>query len=178
MSLGDCDCEDLGIPCAAEPGPCPECEPCVPTPGAPLIAICTTVPDVIRCGWPADRCPPHTVAVEPVTQPPVSPFASRVQIVPGVPIPADPGTWDADQWTARVTIERCWAQPSEQGTFTQLARQARLEVVARLMEDYQILRHLLVAGRCGTCGTNSATIERVERVASTTTLGWAFTVRL
>ena len=156
--------------------PCPDCTPCVVAPARPLIAMWADLAARIRCGWPDDRCPPGAVTVEATQQPPGSDCDAEVQVIPGGPAGADHA--GVTTWGGRVVVLRPWAQINEAGQLTDAAQAQRLEAIARSLEDLQIMQQLIVAAACGACEPGGATIDRVERVTSTTTLGWAFTVRI
>ena len=169
------ECPSLTDWCAPDT-PCPDCTPCVVAPARPLIAMWADLAARIRCGWPDDRCPPGAVTVEATQQPPGSDCDAEVQVIPGGPAGADHA--GVTTWGGRVVVLRPWAQINEAGQLTDAAQAQRLEAIARSLEDLQIMQQLIVAAACGACGPGGATIDRVERVTSTTTLGWAFTVRI
>lgn len=156
--------------------PCPDCVPCVVAPDRPLIAMWADLAAQIRCGWPDDRCPPGAVTVEATQQPLGSDCDAEVQVIPGGPAGADHA--GVTTWGGRVVVLRPWAQINEAGQITDAAQAQRLEALARSLEDLQIMQQLIGAAACGSCGPGGATIDRVDRVTSTTTLGWAFTVRI
>ena len=156
--------------------PCPDCTPCVVAPARPLIAMWADLAAQIRCGWPDDRCPPGAVTVEATQQPPGSDCDAEVQVIPGGPAGADRA--GVTTWGGRVVLLRPWAQINEAGQLTDAAQAQRLEALARSLEDLQIMQQLIGATACGSCGPGGAIIDRVERVTSTTTLGWAFAVRI
>ena len=168
------DCPSLTDWCAPDT-PCPDCVPCVVAPARPLIAMWADLAARIRCGWPDDRCPPGAVTVEATQQPLGSDCDAEVQVIPGGPAGADHA--GVTTWGGRVVVLRPWAQINEAGQLTDAAQAQRLEALARSLEDLQIMQQLIGATACGSCGPGGATIDRVERVTSTTTLGWAFTVR-
>jgi hypothetical protein len=169
------ECPSLTDWCAPDT-PCPDCTPCVVAPARPLIAMWADLAARIRCGWPDDRCPPGAVTVEATQQPPGSDCDAEVQVIPGGPAGADHA--GVTTWGGRVVVLRPWAQINEAGQLTDAAQAQRLEAIARSLEDLQIMQQLIVAAACGACGPGGATIDRVERVTSTTTLGWAFAVRI
>jgi hypothetical protein len=169
------ECPSLTDWCAPDT-PCPDCTPCVAAPPRPLIAMWADLAARIRCGWPDDRCPPGAVTVEATQQPPGSDCDAEVQVIPGGPAGADHA--GVTTWGGRVVVLRPWAQINEAGQLTDAAQAQRLEAIARSLEDLQIMQQLIVAAACGACGPGGATIDRVERVTSTTTLGWAFAVRI
>jgi hypothetical protein len=169
------ECPSLTDWCAPDT-PCPDCTPCVVAPARPLIAMWADLAARIRCGWPDDRCPPGAVTVEATQQPPGSDCDAEVQVIPGGPAGADHA--GVTTWGGRVVVLRPWAQINEAGQLTDAAQAQRLEALARSLEDLQIMQQLIVAAACGACGPGGATIDRVERVTSTTTLGWAFAVRI
>jgi hypothetical protein len=169
------ECPSLTDWCAPDT-PCPDCTPCVVAPARPLIAMWADLAARIRCGWPDDRCPPGAVTVEATQQPPGSDCDAEVQVIPGGPAGADHA--GVTTWGGRVVVLRPWAQINEAGQLTDAAQAQRLEAIARSLEDLRIMQQLIVAAACGACGPGGATIDRVERVTSTTTLGWAFTVRI
>ena len=169
------ECPSLTDWCAPDT-PCPDCTPCVVAPARPLIAMWADLAARIRCGWPDDRCPPGAVTVEATQQPPGSDCDAEVQVIPGGPAGADHA--GVTTWGGRVVVLRPWAQINEAGQLTDAAQAQRLEAIARSLEDLQIMQQLIVAAACGACEPGGATIDRVERVTSTTTLGWAFTVRI
>jgi hypothetical protein len=169
------ECPSLTDWCAPDT-PCPDCTPCVVAPPRPLIAMWADLAARIRCGWPDDRCPPGAVTVEATQQPPGSDCDAEVQVIPGGPAGADHA--GVTTWGGRVVVLRPWAQINEAGQLTDAAQAQRLEAIARSLEDLQIMQQLIVAAACGACGPGGATIDRVERVTSTTTLGWAFAVRI
>jgi hypothetical protein len=169
------ECPSLTDWCAPDT-PCPDCTPCVVAPPRPLIAMWADLAARIRCGWPADRCPPGAVTVEATQQPPSSDCDAEVQVIPGGPAGADHA--GVTTWGGRVVVLRPWAQINEAGQLTDAAQAQRLEAIARSLEDLRIMQQLIVAAACGACGPGGATIDRVERVTSTSSLGWAFTVRI
>ncbi len=169
------ECPSLTDWCAPDT-PCPDCTPCVVAPARPLIAMWADLAAQIRCGWPDDRCPPGAVTVEATQQPPGSDCDAEVQVIPGGPAGADHA--GVTTWGGRVVVLRPWAQINEAGQLTDAAQAQRLEAIARSLEDLQIMQQLIVAAACGACEPGGATIDRVERVTSTTTLGWAFAVRI
>jgi hypothetical protein len=169
------ECPSLTDWCAPDT-PCPDCTPCVVAPPRPLIAMWADLAARIRCGWPDDRCPPGAVTVEATQQPPGSDCDAEVQVIPGGPAGADHA--GVTTWGGRIVVLRPWAQINEAGQLTDAAQAQRLEAIARSLEDLQIMQQLIVAAACGACGPGGATIDRVERVTSTTTLGWAFAVRI
>ena len=169
------ECPSLTDWCAPDT-PCPDCTPCVVAPARPLIAMWADLAARIRCGWPDDRCPPGAVTVEATQQPPGSDCDAEVQVIPGGPAGADHA--GVTTWGGRVVVLRPWAQINEAGQLTDAAQAQRLEAIARSLEDLQIMQQLIVAAACGACEPGGATIDRVERVTSTTTLGWAFAVRI
>ena len=169
------ECPSLTDWCAPET-PCPDCTPCVVAPARPLIAMWADLAARIRCGWPDDRCPPGAVTVEATQQPPGSDCDAEVQVIPGGPAGADHA--GVTTWGGRIVVLRPWAQINEAGQLTDAAQAQRLEAIARSLEDLQIMQQLIVAAACGACEPGGATIDRVERVTSTTTLGWAFAVRI
>ena len=169
------ECPSLTDWCAPET-PCPDCTPCVVAPARPLIAMWADLAAQIRCGWPTDRCPPGAVTVEATQQPPGSDCDAEVQVIPGGPAGADHA--GVATWGGRVVVLRPWAQINEAGQLTDAAQAQRLEALARSLEDLQIMQQLIGATACGSCGPGGAIIDRVERVTSTTTLGWAFAVRI
>ena len=172
----DCDCPDILDRCASEPAPCPDCTPCVVDPSTPVFAVFERLEAAIRCGWPADRCPPHSIAVEPAPQPTFEMKRSTLQIIPGAPTVA--GRGGIDTWAATVVMLRPWATANTAGDVTPNARAARLETVARLADDWQIIRALITRGSCNHCGSAGGTIERVVKIQNSTTAGWGITVRL
>jgi hypothetical protein len=169
------ECPSLTDWCAPDT-PCPDCTPCVAAPPRPLIAMWADLAARIRCGWPDDRCPPGAVTVEATQQPPGSDCDAEVQVIPGGPAGADHA--GVTTWGGRIVVLRPWAQINEAGQLTDAAQAQRLEAIARSLEDLQIMQQLIVAAACGACGPGGATIDRVERVTSTSSLGWAFTVRI
>ncbi len=169
------ECPSLTDWCAPDT-PCPDCTPCVVAPARPLIAMWADLAARIRCGWPDDRCPPGDVTVEATQQPPGSDCDAEVQVIPGGPAGVDHA--GVTTWGGRVVLLRPWAQINEAGQLTDAAHAQRLEAIARSLEDLQIMQQLIGATACGSCGPGGAIIDRVERVTSTTTLGWAFTVRI
>jgi hypothetical protein len=169
------ECPSLTDWCAPDT-PCPDCTPCVVAPARPLIAMWADLAARIRCGWPDDRCPPGAVTVEATQQPPGSDCDAEVQVIPGGPAGADHA--GVTTWGGRVVVLRPWAQINEAGQLTDAAQAQRLEAIARSLEDLQIMQQLIGAAACGACEPGGATIDRVERVTSTTTLGWAFAVRI
>ena len=175
MASGPGECPSLTDWCAPDT-PCPDCTPCVVAPARPLIAMWADLAAQIRCGWPDDRCPPGAVTVEATQQPPGSDCDAEVQVIPGGPAGADHA--GVTTWGGRVVLLRPWAQINEAGQLTDAAQAQRLEALARSLEDLQIMQQLIGATACGSCGPGGAIIDRVERVTSTTTLGWAFTVRI
>ena len=63
--------------------------------------------------------------------------------------------------------------------FSLVTNVERIETLSQLGADaIEFWEEERVAAACGACGPGGATIDRVERVTSTTTLGWAFTVRI